>query len=94
VRYDDRNGLKLKKRDVIDIHETVNGRSEFYIESIKPLDIRYNFDRTRVYEYRMEDLLTPCRYSGESSFTIIERSGKAEVTKVTEDCQATEEHSL
>ena len=45
----DINDIELKQYDVIDIGQTVNGQSEFFIESLDPLDIRYNYDRSRKY---------------------------------------------
>ncbi len=67
----DKNDRTLKKGDVFDIHQTVNGQSEFFVASLEPLDIRYNYDRSRKYEYNAEDLFKPCKYSGEVDFEII-----------------------
>jgi hypothetical protein len=67
----DRNNVELKGGDIIDLHQTVNGQRLFYIQSVDPLDVRYLYDRGRVYEYDQEELFTPCRYSGEPDFEII-----------------------
>lgn len=69
----DKNDVELEAGDVIDIHQTVNGCSEFFIKSINPLDIYYNYDRSRKYEYDMNQLLSPCRFSGEVEFEIVKR---------------------
>ena len=53
----DENGVTLKNGDIIDIHQTVNGENEFVVMNLTPLDIRYNYDRLREYEYDKEDLL-------------------------------------
>jgi hypothetical protein len=68
----DTNDIELNTGDVFDIGQTVNGQSEFYVMSIDPMDIRYNYDRERRYEYSLTDLLAPCRFTGESQFTIID----------------------
>jgi hypothetical protein len=68
----DANDVELKVGDVFDIGQTVNGQSEFYVKSLDPLDIRYNYDRERRYEYSMTKLLAPCRWTGESEFTIVD----------------------
>ena len=67
----DLNDKELKDGDIIDIHQTVNGENLFLINSVDPLDIRYHYDFSRPYEYDKKDLLSPCRFSGESEFEII-----------------------
>lgn len=54
----DENSKLLKAGDIIDIHQTVNGQNLFVVMNISPLDIRYNFDRLREYEYDKEALLS------------------------------------
>lgn len=54
----DINGVVLKNGDIIDIHQTVNGQNEFVVINTNPLDVRYNHDRLREYEYDMNDLLS------------------------------------
>lgn len=66
-------GLELEVGNVFDIYQTVNGQNLFYVAGLGPLDIRYNLDRSRIYEYNKYDLISPCRFTGESEFTIIER---------------------
>jgi hypothetical protein len=67
----DKNEIELKDGDIIDIHQTVNGYSQFIIISQNPLDIRYEYDPLRKYEYDKEDLLKPCQFSGEVDWEII-----------------------
>jgi hypothetical protein len=67
----DINNLKLKDGDVIDILQTVNGQNLFFVKTVSPLDIRYDFDRRRKYEYDQEDLIRPNHLSGEPDFKII-----------------------
>jgi len=76
MKFEDKNGLILQDGDVFDIHQTVNGRSLFYVDSIEPLDIRYEYDRKRKYEYNEQQLLAPCIFTGESQFTIVSRDQK------------------
>ena len=66
----DINDKLLSPGDVIDIHQTVNGQNLFVIACLEPLDIRYQYDMSREYEYDKNDLLKPCRYSGEVEFSI------------------------
>jgi hypothetical protein len=67
----DKNGTLLKTGDVFDINQTVNGQSEFFVFNIDTLDIRYNFDHRRKYEYSVQQLFEPCRFTGEVDFVII-----------------------
>lgn len=67
----DKYGLPLMDGDVIDIGQTVNGCSEFYIMCLEKYDIRYNYDRSRKYEYDCKDLLSPSKILGEIEFTIL-----------------------
>lgn len=69
----DMNGLTIQDGDVVDIHQTVNGCCFFYIDSVEPLDIRYDFDHRRKYEYDKTKLLAKDHYTGESTFTIVSR---------------------
>ncbi len=71
----DKNGKELKPGDTIDIGQTVNGRSEFYVESLNPLDIRYGFNHNLKYEYPPLDLLRVNRYTGEVEFVICRNEG-------------------
>jgi hypothetical protein len=74
--YVDKNDRELQVGDVIDIHQTVNGQSLFVVFADKDndLDIKYYIDRAVAhdYEYDQEELLEPCRFTGEASFTIID----------------------
>lgn len=68
----DKYDVELEDGDIIDINETVNGYSEFVILTVEPLDIVYNYDRTRKYEYDKEELLAPDNYSGEVAWEIFD----------------------
>ncbi len=70
-RWIDANGNDLEVGDTFDIGQTVNGQSTFYVAGLDPLDIRYNYDRSRLYEYNIFDLLRPDHYTGEATFTIL-----------------------
>lgn len=67
----DRDFNIIKEGDVIDIGQTVNGFSRFFVKSLIPLDIRYDYDRERKYEYDKSELIRPCIYTGEPEFKII-----------------------
>lgn len=71
MNYTDINGVELKVGDIIDIHQTVNGQNKFVIYRHKPLDIRYFCDPERKYEYDLEELLKPCKYTGEVEWEIV-----------------------
>jgi hypothetical protein len=68
IRITDADGILLKNGDIIDIHQTVNGQNEFVVMNLEPLDIRYNYDRLRDYEYDMLGLLG---VQSDSCFSII-----------------------
>lgn len=53
----DINNKELSSGDIINIHQTVNGQNLFVVMNLNPLDIRYNYDRLRDYEYDKNDLL-------------------------------------
>jgi hypothetical protein len=60
----DKNDIELQRGDIIDIHQTVNGQNLFIVFNIIPcLDIRYNYDFNRKYEYNQEDLLIKPMFS-------------------------------
>jgi len=68
----DKNGKELKDGDIIDIHQTVNGRNMFVVMNINPLDIRYAFDLSYYYEYDREELLDArIPYDCEPTFEIV-----------------------
>ena len=69
--YFDCNYKELKNGDIIDIHQTVNGRDKFIVLTVDPLCIVYAYDRECKYEYNQEDLLKPCVFSGETDWEII-----------------------
>jgi hypothetical protein len=71
MQHIDRNDKTLRVGDVIDIHQTVNGQNLFIVMSLDPMDIWYVNGIGRRYEYDLIELLTPCKYSGEASFTIV-----------------------
>jgi uncharacterized phage protein (TIGR01671 family) len=56
----DKNGIKVFEGDIIDIHQTVNGCSEFALLScIGGYDVRYYYDNKyqHEYEYSIYELL-------------------------------------
>lgn len=67
----DKNNKEISRGDIIDLHQTVNGENMFVVLDVKNLDVRYRFDLTRKYEYDVNDLLSPCKYTSESDFEII-----------------------
>lgn len=67
----DKNDIELKKGDIFNIHQTVNGQNLFVILNVEKLDVRYVYDICRKYEYDVESLLEPCSFTGESEFEII-----------------------
>ena len=84
----DKHGVTLSEGSVIDINQTVNGCNLFFIKSVCPLDIRYNHDRERRYEYDPVDLLSPCRFSGDVGWEIInkEKNQPDGSSKICEEC--------
>lgn len=71
MKFKDREGTTVMQDDVIELHQTVNGHSEFYIKSLQHIDVRYNYDRNRIYEYDMVDLLSPSHLTGETEYEIL-----------------------
>lgn len=67
----DKNGSALIDGSIIDIHQTVNGQSRFFVLTINPLDIRYGHDINRKYEYNKRELIAPCRFTGDIDYEII-----------------------
>ena len=67
----DKNGIELKDGCVIDINQTVNGQSRFFVKSVIPMDVYYDYDRSRQYEYDMSELVSPCRFTGEVDFEVV-----------------------
>ena len=67
----DKNGATLKDGDIIDIHQTVNGYNQFLVVTVEPLEIVYYFNRDYKYQYNKEELLAPCRFTGEVAWEII-----------------------
>jgi hypothetical protein len=78
----DVNDKLVSPGDVIDIHQTVNGQNLFVIACLEPLDIRYHYDMSREYEYDKNDLLKPCRYSGEVEFSIHSHIDSAKIPSI------------
>ena len=54
----------------MNINQTVNGYRYFVVLKQAPLDIRYGFDLTRMYEYDKEDLLSTCELTGDVDWEI------------------------
>lgn len=57
MEFRDINDNIIKNGDVINIHQTVNGQSNFVVLNVETLDIRYAFDLAYVYEYDCLQLL-------------------------------------
>jgi hypothetical protein len=55
MKYLDTNQEELKKGDIINLHQTVNGQNMFVVLNTEPLDIRYAHDLQRLYEYDKEE---------------------------------------
>jgi hypothetical protein len=70
MTYSDKNGIPLNNRDIINIHQTVNGENRFIILNLEDKDVRYFRNPTLKYEYDVDQLLAPCIFSFEPSFTI------------------------
>ena len=71
MKYLDRNQDELKKGDIINLHQTVNGQNMFVVLNTEPLDIRYAHDLQRIYEYDKEEMLSPSRFTGEVDWEIV-----------------------
>ena len=69
----DMHGKELQIGDIIDMHQTIDGENIFIVESVDPLDVRFNYKPERKYQdaYDVVDLLSPCRYSGDIDWEII-----------------------
>jgi hypothetical protein len=67
----DCNEVELKNGDIIDIHQTVNGSSRFIVVTVEPLEVVYAYDPTCEYQYNKEELLAPCKHSGEVDWEIV-----------------------
>lgn len=67
----DKNDVEVVAGSIIDLHQTVNGQNKFVVMSLSPMDIRYEYDIHRFYEYDMMDLFKPCKYSGSVDFEVI-----------------------
>ena len=71
TKYIDKNGKELKRGDIIDLHQTINGQNEFIIFSLNPLDIRYNMKGFPEYEYNQKDLISDYPYGIKTEWEII-----------------------
>ena len=86
----DINGIELKVGDIIELFQTVNGESKFVINSIDPIDISYECDTNRKYEYDMNSLLAPSYYTGEVKWEIV----GSIIKEVIEPTDVIEENTL
>ena len=86
----DINGIELKVGDIIELFQTVNGESKFVINSIDPIDISYECDTNRKYEYDMNSLLAPSYYTGEVEWEIV----GSIIKEVIEPTDVIEENTL
>jgi len=71
MKYLDTNNEELKKGDIINLHQTVNGQNMFVVLNTEPLDVRYAHDLQRVYEYDKEEMLALSRFTGDVDWEIV-----------------------
>ena len=73
ILFFDKNGIKLKNGDIININQTVNGVNLFAVldVNINNLDIRYLHDFEYKYQYDMLDLISPNKLNGDIEFEIV-----------------------
>lgn len=69
--FKDKYGNLVQTDSFINIHQTVNGESHFYIWDLDNLDVRYTRNLNRKYEYDVIDLLSPSELTGETEFEIL-----------------------
>jgi len=69
--FEDTNGKIVINGSIIRMNQTINGYSDFLIMNTNPLDIRYLYDINVKYQYDKEQLLEPCKLSGEIDFEIV-----------------------
>ena len=86
----DINGIELKVGDIIELFQSINGESKFVINSIDPIDISYECDTNRKYEYDMNSLLAPSYYTGEVEWEIV----GSIIKEVIEPTDVIEENTL
>lgn len=70
-RLIDMNGRPLTDGDIIDVHQTINGQNRFLVLNVKNLDIRYEHDVNRKYEYDAQELLSKPFFEDTVSWEII-----------------------
>jgi len=70
----DKNGKELQNGDVFDLGQTVNGQNLFVMMSVADLEVRYMDGPVvgRKYEYDVQEMLKPCKYSGEVDWVIVD----------------------
>jgi len=71
MKYLDTNQQELKKGDIINLHQTVNGQNMFIVLNTEPLDIRYAHDLQRLYEYDKEEMLAQSKFTGDVDWEIV-----------------------
>ena len=71
MKYLDKNQEELKKGDIVNLHQTVNGQNMFVVFNTSPLDVRYAHDLQRDYEYDKEEMLAPSKITGEVDWEIV-----------------------
>ena len=77
----DKNGVQLSAGDIIDLHQTVNGCNIFIVDwDGSEWTVKYGVEMIvpRFYEYDIDDLFSPCKYSGEVDFEIVGNKYKVE----------------
>jgi len=71
IEYIDKNDVKLKSGDIINIHQTVNGENIFVMLDLKELDLRYGCEISYLYQYDVNSLLSPSDINGDIEWDII-----------------------
>ncbi len=67
----DKNEIEVKNGSVINLHQTINGENIFVVLDVKELDVRYGFDLSRKYEYDVNNLFVPDKFTGEVDYEIV-----------------------
>lgn len=83
IGYTDKNGKSIVIGDVIDLHQTVNGCSEFVVvKTDTGWTLAYYSEGAvgRLYEYSVLDALRPCVYSDEVDYEVVHHIASWEKT--------------
>lgn len=67
----DINDNELIKGSIFEMYQTINGENLFVVFDLVDKDIRYSYDLNRKYEYDVDELLAPSRFTCEVDFVIV-----------------------